>query len=165
MYYKLEQQGWIQIHRMVCVWMLYLVICVLLLKYINISLGQCALFRLCDNSLLDSGCRTLLEALPENRFLVHLSLMHTGLGDSGALELAEKLQQHSSLQEINVAYNSIGDGAALTLVDACREHPSIHTVQYATFLCLHILSFHSKTIIQLAFFLQAVMIGHSSQLR
>ena len=85
--------------------------------------------RLCDNPLLESGCCTLLEALPENQSLTHLSLMHTGLGDHGALELAERLQQHTGLQEVNVAYNNIGDNAALALVDACREHPSIHTVQ------------------------------------
>lgn len=87
------------------------------------------LFRLCDNPLLESGACTLLEALPENQSLEHLSLMHTGLGDLGALELAARLQQHAGLQELNVAYNNIGDNAALTLVDACREHPSIHTVQ------------------------------------
>lgn len=84
--------------------------------------------RLCDNPLLESGARTLLEALPENQSLTHLSLMHTGLGDQGALELAQRLPQHT-LQELNVAYNNIGDNAALALVDACREHPSIHTVQ------------------------------------
>ncbi|XP_029302545.1 NLR family member X1 isoform X2 [Cottoperca gobio] len=84
--------------------------------------------QLCDNPLLESGARTLLEVLPENQSLTHLSLMHTGLGDQGALELAERLQQHSGLQELNVAYNNIGDIAAMTLVDACREHPSIHTV-------------------------------------
>ncbi|KAM9317518.1 NLR family member X1 [Pholidichthys leucotaenia] len=84
--------------------------------------------QLCDNPLLDSGTQTLLEALPENNTLTHLSLMHTGLGDQGALVLAERLQQHKGLQELNVAYNSIGDNAALSLVDACREHPSIHTV-------------------------------------
>ncbi|XP_023121940.1 NLR family member X1 isoform X1 [Amphiprion ocellaris] len=84
--------------------------------------------QLCDNPLLDSGAHTLLESLPKNQSLTHLSLMHTGLGDKGALELAERLQQHTGLQELNVAYNNIGDNAALTLVDACREHPSIHTV-------------------------------------
>ncbi|XP_061574728.1 NLR family member X1 isoform X2 [Cololabis saira] len=84
--------------------------------------------KLCDNPLLDLGCSTLLGALPENRTLTHLSLMHTGLGDEGALELARRLQQHAGLQELNVAYNNIGDNAALALVDACREHPSIHTV-------------------------------------
>nr|XP_057936465.1 NLR family member X1 isoform X1 [Doryrhamphus excisus] len=84
--------------------------------------------QLCDNPLLESGACTLLQALPENRSLEHLSLMHTGLGDQGALELAEKLQQHTGLQELNVAYNNIGDNVALALVDACREHPSIHTV-------------------------------------
>ncbi|KAA8594385.1 hypothetical protein FQN60_005219 [Etheostoma spectabile] len=84
--------------------------------------------QLCDNPMLESGACTLLEALPENRSLTHLSLMHTGLGDQGALKLAEKLQQHTRLQELNVAYNNIGDISALTLVDACREHPSIHTV-------------------------------------
>ena len=85
--------------------------------------------RLCDNPLLESGACTLLEALPENQSLRHLSLMHTGMGDKGALQLAERLQQHTGLQELNVAYNNIGDNAALALVDACREHPSIHTVQ------------------------------------
>ncbi|CAN9511182.1 unnamed protein product [Ophioblennius macclurei] len=83
---------------------------------------------LCDNPLLDSGALSLLEALPQNQSLTHLSLMHTGLGDRGALELAEKLQSHVGLQELNVAYNNIGDNAALALVDACREHASIHTV-------------------------------------
>ncbi|KAM9358673.1 NLR family member X1 [Symphorus nematophorus] len=83
--------------------------------------------QLCDNPLLESGALTLLEALPENQSLSHLSLMHTGLGDQGALELAQRLQNHP-LQELNVAYNNIGDNAALALVDACREHPSIHTV-------------------------------------
>uniref|UniRef100_A0A1A8UQZ7 NLR family member X1 n=4 Tax=Nothobranchius furzeri TaxID=105023 RepID=A0A1A8UQZ7_NOTFU len=84
--------------------------------------------QLCDNPLLDSGCSTLLEALPHNQSLMHLSLLHTGLGDSGALELAERLHQHTTLQELNVAYNNIGDSAAMILVDACREHPSIHTL-------------------------------------
>uniref|UniRef100_A0A673BPA4 NLR family member X1-like n=1 Tax=Sphaeramia orbicularis TaxID=375764 RepID=A0A673BPA4_9TELE len=84
--------------------------------------------QLCDNPLLDSGAHTLLEALPQNQSLRHLSLMHTALGDQGALDLADKIQQHSGLEELNVAYNNIGDNAALTLVDACREHPSIHTV-------------------------------------
>ncbi|XP_058490943.1 NLR family member X1 isoform X1 [Solea solea] len=84
--------------------------------------------QLCDNPLLDSGVSTLLEALPGNQSLTHLSLMHTGLGDKAALELAERIQQHTGLQELNVAYNNIGDNAALALVDACREHPSIHTV-------------------------------------
>uniref|UniRef100_A0A3Q3MAF3 NLR family member X1 n=1 Tax=Labrus bergylta TaxID=56723 RepID=A0A3Q3MAF3_9LABR len=84
--------------------------------------------QLCDNPLLESGARTLLEALPENQSLTHLSLMHTGLGDAGALELADRLQKHAGLQELNVAYNNIGDNAALALVDACREHPSIHTL-------------------------------------
>ncbi|XP_070684677.1 NLR family member X1 [Pempheris klunzingeri] len=84
--------------------------------------------QLCDNPLLESGVRTLLEALPENQSLMSLSLMHTELGDNGALDLAERLQQHAGLQELNVAYNNIGDNSALTLVDACREHPSIHTV-------------------------------------
>lgn len=84
--------------------------------------------RLCDNPLLETGFFTLMEALPENRSLIHLSLMHTGLNDQGALELAQRLQQHP-LQELNVAYNNIGDSAALALVDACREHPTIHTVQ------------------------------------
>lgn len=84
---------------------------------------------LCDNALLDSGVCTLLEALPQNESLTHLSLMHTGMGDQAALELAENLQKHSGLQELNVAYNNIGDSAALALVDACREHPNIHTLQ------------------------------------
>ncbi|XP_033953423.1 NLR family member X1 isoform X1 [Pseudochaenichthys georgianus] len=84
--------------------------------------------QLCDNTLLESGASTLLEAFPENQSLTHLSLMHTGLGDRGAQELAERLQQHKGLQELNVAYNNIGDRTAMTLVDACREHPSIHTV-------------------------------------
>ncbi|XP_068440427.1 NLR family member X1 isoform X2 [Clinocottus analis] len=84
--------------------------------------------QLCDNPLLEVGACTLLEALPENRSLTHLSLMHTGLGDRGALQLAGRLQQHSGLLELNVAYNNIGDNAALALVDACREHPSIHTL-------------------------------------
>ncbi|XP_053177161.1 NLR family member X1 isoform X2 [Scomber japonicus] len=84
--------------------------------------------QLCDNPLLESGACTLLEALPQNQSLRHLSLMHTGMGDKGALRLAERLQQHTGLQELNVAYNNIGDNAALVLVDACREHPSIHTV-------------------------------------
>lgn len=83
---------------------------------------------LCGNPLMESGAHTLLEALPENQSLTHLSLMHTGLGDAGALELANRLQKHEELQELNVAYNDIGDNAALALVDACREHPSIHTV-------------------------------------
>lgn len=85
--------------------------------------------RLCDNPLLESGALTLLEALPQNQSLRHLSLMHTGLGDKAALQLAETLQQQNGLQELNVAYNNIGDNAALALVDACREHPSIHTLQ------------------------------------
>ncbi|XP_069390167.1 NLR family member X1 isoform X2 [Paralichthys olivaceus] len=84
--------------------------------------------KLCDNPLLESGACILLKALPVNQSLIHLSLMHTGLGDQGALELAERLQEHKGLQELNVAYNNIGDSAALALVDACREHPSIHTL-------------------------------------
>ncbi|KAM9733935.1 NLR family member X1 [Menidia menidia] len=84
--------------------------------------------QLCGNPLQDSGCCSLLEALPENQSLTHLSLMHTGLGDLGALKLAESLHQQTGLQEINVAYNNIGDSAALALVHACREHPTIHTV-------------------------------------
>nr|XP_020474741.1 NLR family member X1 [Monopterus albus] len=84
--------------------------------------------QLCDNPLLDAGVSTLLEALPANESLTHLSLMHTGLGDQMALELAESLQKNTGLQELNVAYNNIGDSAALALVDACREHPNIHTV-------------------------------------
>ncbi|KAF3692566.1 NLR family member X1 Precursor [Channa argus] len=83
---------------------------------------------LCDNPLLDSGVRTLVEALPQNETLTHLSLMHTGMEDEAALELAKRLKKHTSLQELNVAYNNIGDDAALALVEACREHPSIHTV-------------------------------------
>ena len=73
--------------------------------------------------------RTLLEAVPEDQSLRHLSLMHTGLGDAGVDHLASVLHQHVQLQELNVAYNNIGDNAALNLVDACREHPNIHTVQ------------------------------------
>ncbi|XP_023206793.1 NLR family member X1 [Xiphophorus maculatus] len=84
--------------------------------------------QLCDNPLLDSGVRVLLEALPQNQSLIYLSLMHTGLGNSGALELAERLPQHTGLQELNVAYNAISDEAAVALVDACREHPTIHTL-------------------------------------
>ncbi|CAB1348539.1 unnamed protein product [Coregonus sp. 'balchen'] len=83
---------------------------------------------LCDNPLLESGARCLLDALLGNQSLRQLSLMHTGMGDTGACELAKRLNQHTGLQELNVAYNNIGDNAALTLVDACREHPSIHTV-------------------------------------
>ncbi|XP_021437599.2 NLR family member X1 isoform X1 [Oncorhynchus mykiss] len=83
---------------------------------------------LCDNPLLESGARCLLDALLGNQSLRQLSLMHTGMGDKGACELAERLKHHTGLQELNVAYNNIGDNAALTLVDACREHPSIHTV-------------------------------------
>ncbi|XP_074535047.1 NLR family member X1 isoform X2 [Halichoeres trimaculatus] len=84
--------------------------------------------QLCDNPLMESGARILMEALPENQTLTHLSLMHTGMGDAGALELAAALQKHTRLQDLNVAYNNIGDNAALALVDACREHPSINTV-------------------------------------
>ncbi|XP_053279603.1 NLR family member X1 isoform X3 [Pleuronectes platessa] len=84
--------------------------------------------QLCGNPLVESGACILLEALPENHSLTHLSLMHTGLGDQGALELAERLREHKVLQELNVAYNNIGDNAALALADACREHPSIHTL-------------------------------------
>ncbi|KAG9265458.1 NLR family member X1 isoform X1 [Astyanax mexicanus] len=83
---------------------------------------------LCDNLLSDRGVTHLLDALPGNKSLQKLSLMHTGLGDGAAFELAERLSQHSGLQELNVAYNNIGDSAALALVDACREHPTIHTV-------------------------------------
>ncbi|KAM4590099.1 NLR family member X1 isoform 2-T2 [Fundulus diaphanus] len=115
---------------------------ILNLQFNNLGPDSCILLRdllldpktclsslqLCDNPLLDSGIRIMLEALPENQSLVYLSLMHTGLGDIGALELAERLQQHPGLQELNVAYNIISDKAAATLVDACREHPSIHTV-------------------------------------
>ncbi|KPP66139.1 NLR family member X1-like [Scleropages formosus] len=71
--------------------------------------------KLCDNELLESGAKSLLEALPENRSLRRLDLMHTGLGDSGAIQLAEKLSSHSGLEELNVAYNQIGDTAALHL--------------------------------------------------
>ncbi|KAM4566022.1 NLR family member X1 isoform 3-T3 [Odontesthes bonariensis] len=110
--------------------------------------------QLCDNPLLDSGCSTLLEALPVNQSLTHLSLMHTGLGDHGALELAERLQQHTELQEVNVAYNNIGDTAALALVDACREHPSIHTVH----LYLNPLSDSGKK----SLYVQGAPRGHSS---
>ncbi|XP_041924711.1 NLR family member X1 isoform X1 [Alosa sapidissima] len=84
--------------------------------------------QLCDNNLLDTGVRTLLDSFPENQSLQNLSLMHTGLGDAAALEIAERLGKHAGLLELNVAYNSIGDSAAVTLVDACREHPTIHTV-------------------------------------
>ncbi|XP_026869213.2 NLR family member X1 [Electrophorus electricus] len=84
--------------------------------------------QLCDNSLLDSGASLLLDALPGNKSLQKLSLMHTGLGDCTALKMAERLSQHTGLQELNVAYNNIGDDAALTLADACREHPTVHTV-------------------------------------
>lgn len=84
--------------------------------------------RLCDNNLLDAGVRTLLDSLPENQSLQHLSLMHTGLGDAVALELSERLASHTGLLELNVAYNNIGDSTAVALVNACREHPTIHTV-------------------------------------
>lgn len=87
------------------------------------------LHRLCDNNLLDEGVRTLLDSLPQNESLQHLSLMHTGLGDVAALELAERLGKHTGLLELNVAYNNIGDSTAVALADACREHPTIHTVQ------------------------------------
>ncbi|XP_033487295.2 NLR family member X1 isoform X2 [Epinephelus lanceolatus] len=102
--------------------------CILLRDLLLDPKSSIRALQLCDNPLLESGACTLLEALPENQSLTHLTLMHTGLGDQGALELAEKLQQHTALQELNVAYNNIGDNAALTLVDACREHPSLHTV-------------------------------------
>uniref|UniRef100_A0A8D3C4Q4 NLR family member X1 n=1 Tax=Scophthalmus maximus TaxID=52904 RepID=A0A8D3C4Q4_SCOMX len=102
--------------------------CILLKELLQDPKNSIRSLQLCDNPLLDSGSCTLLEALPENQSLTHLSLMHTGLGDQGALELAERLQDHTVLQELNVAYNNIGDDAALALVDACREHPSIHTV-------------------------------------
>ncbi|KAK9520421.1 hypothetical protein VZT92_020307 [Zoarces viviparus] len=102
--------------------------CVLLRDLLLDPMSSIRSLQLCDNPLLESGARTLLEALPENRSLTHLSLMHTGLGDQGALELAERLQQHAGLLELNVAYNNIGDNAALALVDACREHDGIHTV-------------------------------------
>ncbi|XP_041796033.1 NLR family member X1 isoform X2 [Chelmon rostratus] len=101
--------------------------CILLRNLLLDPKSSIRSLQLCDNPLLESGARTLLEALPENQSLTHLSLMHTGLGDQGALELAQRLPQHT-LQELNVAYNNIGDNAALALVDACREHPSIHTV-------------------------------------
>lgn len=87
--------------------------------------------RLCGNPLQGSGCSSLLEALPENQTLQHLSLVHTSLGDHGAQLLATRLQQLSGLQELNVAYNNIGDEAAVALVEACRDHLNIHTVQYA----------------------------------
>uniref|UniRef100_A0A8C2WM64 NLR family member X1 n=1 Tax=Cyclopterus lumpus TaxID=8103 RepID=A0A8C2WM64_CYCLU len=102
--------------------------CVLLRDLLLDPMSSIRSLQLCDNPLLESGACTLLEALPENQSLTHLSLMHTGLGDRGALELAERLRQHTGLLELNVAYNNIGDNAALALVDACREHPSIHTV-------------------------------------
>ncbi|XP_072311463.1 NLR family member X1 isoform X2 [Eucyclogobius newberryi] len=84
--------------------------------------------KLCDNPILDAGAVSLVEALPENQSLRHLSLMHTGLADGGAVELAQALHKDSSLEELNLAYNNIGDNAALSLVDACREHPTIHTL-------------------------------------
>ncbi|XP_054458377.1 NLR family member X1 [Anoplopoma fimbria] len=102
--------------------------CVLLRDLLLDPMSSIRSLQLCDNPLLESGACTLLGALPENRSLTHLSLMHTGLGDQGALELAERLQQHEGLLELNVAYNNIGDNAALALVDACREHPGLHTV-------------------------------------
>ncbi|XP_077467221.1 NLR family member X1 isoform X3 [Stigmatopora argus] len=102
--------------------------CILLRDLLKDSKSCVRVLLLCDNRLLDSGASLLLEALPENQSLRHLSLMHTSLGDQGALELVERLQQHTGLQELNVAYNNIGDNAALGLVDACREHPSIDIV-------------------------------------
>ncbi|TNN33966.1 NLR family member X1 [Liparis tanakae] len=102
--------------------------CVLLRDLLLDPLSPIRSLQLCDNPLLEAGACTLLEALPQNQSLTHLSLMHTGLGDRGALQLAERLRQHAGLLELNVAYNNIGDNAALALVDACREHPSIHTV-------------------------------------
>ncbi|KAM4628244.1 NLR family member X1 isoform 2-T4 [Polymixia lowei] len=102
--------------------------CILLQELLLDPKSSIRSLQLCDNPLLESGARTLLEALPDNQSLRQLSLMHTGLGDQGARELAERLHQHAGLQELNVAYNNIGDSAALKLVDACREHPSIHTV-------------------------------------
>uniref|UniRef100_A0A3B3DKL9 NLR family member X1 n=1 Tax=Oryzias melastigma TaxID=30732 RepID=A0A3B3DKL9_ORYME len=84
--------------------------------------------QLCGNPLQGSGCSSLLEALPENQTLQHLSLVHTSLGDHGAQLLATRLQQLSGLQELNVAYNNIGDEAAVALVEACRDHLNIHTV-------------------------------------
>ncbi|XP_063062422.1 NLR family member X1 [Engraulis encrasicolus] len=83
---------------------------------------------LCDNDLLDEGVRALMDSLPENQSLEHLSLMHVGLGDAVALELAEQLANITGLLELNVAYNNIGDSTAVALVNACREHPTIHTV-------------------------------------
>ncbi|XP_061537664.1 NLR family member X1 isoform X2 [Phycodurus eques] len=102
--------------------------CIFLRDLLLDSKSCVRVLQLCDNPLLDSGACVVLEALPQNLTLRHLTLMHTGLGDQGALELAERLQQHTGLQELNVAYNNIGDNAALALVDVCREHPSIHTV-------------------------------------
>uniref|UniRef100_A0A4W6C343 NLR family member X1 n=1 Tax=Lates calcarifer TaxID=8187 RepID=A0A4W6C343_LATCA len=102
--------------------------CILLRDLLLDPKSSIRALHLCDNPLLESGACTLLEALPQNQSLTHLSLMHTGLGDQAALEVAERLQQHTGLQELNVAYNNIGDNAALALVDACREHASIHTV-------------------------------------
>ncbi|KAM4566021.1 NLR family member X1 isoform 2-T2 [Odontesthes bonariensis] len=124
------------------------------LQMLRPAFRHTSVLKLCDNPLLDSGCSTLLEALPVNQSLTHLSLMHTGLGDHGALELAERLQQHTELQEVNVAYNNIGDTAALALVDACREHPSIHTVH----LYLNPLSDSGKK----SLYVQGAPRGHSS---
>ncbi|KAM8902739.1 NLR family member X1-like isoform 2-T2 [Spinachia spinachia] len=102
--------------------------CVVLRDLLLDPLSSIGSLQLCDNPLLESGACVLLEALPENQSLTHLSLMHTGLGDQAALHVAQRLQQHKGLLELNVAYNNIGDDAALALVDACREHPSLHTV-------------------------------------
>ncbi|KAK7882846.1 hypothetical protein WMY93_029020 [Mugilogobius chulae] len=102
--------------------------CLLLRDLLRDSKTCVKTLELCDNPILDAGAVSLLEALPENQSLRHLSLMHTGLADEGAEELAQALHQHSGLEELNVAYNNIGDNAALSLVDACREHPTIHTL-------------------------------------
>ncbi|KAL6104946.1 nlrx1 [Pungitius sinensis] len=102
--------------------------CVVLRDLLLDPMSSIGSLQLCDNPLLESGACALLEALPKNLSLTHLSLMHTGLGDQAALQLAQNLQQHKGLLELNVAYNNIGDNAALALVDACREHPSLHTV-------------------------------------
>lgn len=102
--------------------------CLLLRDLLLDSRSCIKTLELCDNPILDSGVSALLEALPQNQSLIHLSLMHTGLADGGAVELAQALQSHSGLEELNVAYNNIGDNAALSLVDACREHPTIHTL-------------------------------------
>uniref|UniRef100_A0A3P9HXJ2 NLR family member X1 n=1 Tax=Oryzias latipes TaxID=8090 RepID=A0A3P9HXJ2_ORYLA len=102
--------------------------CILLRDLLIEPKASVSYLQLCGNPLQDSGCCSLLEALPENHTLQHLSLVHTGLGDHGAQLLTTRLQQLSGLQELNVAYNNIGDEAAVALVEACRDHPSIHTV-------------------------------------